>query len=238
MKTEADPLGSACRDYLAGEKNAEIIVESNLVEDDVIPVEYLFRSFNQMPELEKMALTLSTGRILDVGAGAGTHALHLQQSNKQVYANEISAAACEVMRQRDVKNILQQDFYTLPEDIKYDTILMLMNGIGIAQETANLKKFFAKVKALLAPNGCLLVDSSDLRYLFEEDDGSLLINLNEDYYGEIHYRMKYKDIQGNSFKWLFIDDALLKYYAAQNGFMMEKIADGHHYDYLCKLTVK
>ena len=238
MNIETDPMGAACRDYLAGDKKAQIIVLSDVVEDDVLPVEYLFRSFNQMPELEKMALTLSTGKILDVGAGAGTHALHLQQSNKQVYANEISAEACNVMQLRGVKNILQHDFYTQPEEDKYDTILMLMNGMGIAQDTANLKRFFAKIKSLLSPKGCLLVDSSDIKYLFEDEDGSLLINLNGDYYGEISYTMSYKNIQGKPFKWLFIDHELLKYYAEQNGFKMEKVADGHHYDYLSKLTLK
>ena len=123
-----DPLGIASRDFLNGIKNAEIIVESNIAEDDVLPVEYLFRPFVEMPELERKALTLSYGKILDVGAGVGSHALYLQQSGKDVDANEISANACEVMKQRGVKNIIHQDFYTLPEEIKYDTILMMMNG--------------------------------------------------------------------------------------------------------------
>ncbi len=237
MEKYIDIIGAACTDYMAGEKNAQIIVQSNIVEDDVMPVEYLFRSFNQMPDLEKKALTLSSGKILDVGAGAGSHALYLQQSNKEVYANEIGPLACSVMKQRGVKNILKKDFYTLPGDQKYDTILMLMNGIGIAGNTKNLEKFFSKIKDLLAPGGCLLVDSSDIRYLFEDEDGSILINLNDDYYGEIIYRMNYKDTIGKSFKWLFIDDELLKFYAEQNGFAMEKIADGPHYDYLAKLTL-
>ena len=238
MNIENDALGNACRDYLNGNKSAEIIVQSNIVEDDVLPVEYLFRSFNEMPDLEKKALTLSSGKILDVGAGVGSHALYLQQSNKEVFANEISPAACAIMKQRGVKNVIEQNFYDLPENTKYDTIIMLMNGIGIAEETANLQRFFNKVKSLLTPNGCLLVDSSDVRYLFEDDDGSLLINLNDDYYGEISYRMNYKDIKGKSFKWLFIDDELLKFYAEKNGFKMEKVAEGHHYDYLARLSLK
>ncbi len=238
LNIETDPLGAACRDYLNGDKKAEIVVQSNIVEDDVLPVEYLFRSFNEMPDLEKKALTLSKGKILDVGAGAGSHALHLQQTNKEVYTNEISTSACAVMQQRGLKNILDQDFYSLPETEKYDTILMLMNGIGIAQEIGNLEKFFNKIKSLLSPGGCLLVDSSDIRYLFEDDDGSILINLNDDYYGEITYRMNYKNIKGKSFKWLFIDDESLKFHGDKNGFKMEKIADGMHFDYLAKLTLK
>ncbi len=237
MKKYLDPLGAACLDYMLGEKEAQITVHSNIVEDDVLPVEYLFRGFKDMPDLEKKALTISKGRILDVGAGAGSHALYLQQNNKEVYANEISPAACDVMRQRGVKNIMQQDFYQLPDDKKYDTILMLMNGIGIAGDTGNLEHFFTKVKQLLNPGGCLIVDSSDIRYLFEEDDGSLLINLNDDYYGEISYQMEYKDVKGQSFKWLFIDDELLKFYAEQNGLKMEKVAEGMHYDYLAKLSL-
>jgi SAM-dependent methyltransferase len=238
LKITTDPLGAACRDYMAGDTAEDIIVQSNIVEDDILPVEYLFRPFDQMPDLEKKALTLCQGKILDVGAGAGSHALYLQQSNKEVYANEISHLACEVMQQRGVKNIIEDDFFNIPASSKYDTILMLMNGIGVAGDTANLEIFFAKIKTLLNPGGCLLVDSSDVRYLFEEDDGSMLINLNDSYYGEITYRMTYKNIKGKSFKWLFIDDELLKFYAEQNGFKMEKIADGHHYDYLAKLTLK
>ena len=238
MNTELDPLGTACLDFINGNKKAEIIVQSNIVEDDILPVEYLFRSFNKMPELEKKALTLTQGKILDVGAGVGSHALYLQQCNKEVHANEISQLVCDVMNNRGVKKIIKADFYDLPENDKYDTILMLMNGIGIAEETANLERFFNKIKALLKPNGCLLIDSSDIRYLFEDDDGSLLINLNDNYYGEIIYRMSYKNIKGKSFKWLFIDDELLKFYANKNGFNMEKIADGSHYDYLAKLSLK
>ena len=238
MNKYLDPLGAACLDFMLGEKSAQITVQSNIVEDDVLPVEYLFRSFKDMPDLERKALTISRGKILDVGAGAGSHALYLQQSNKEVFANEISPAACDVMRKRGVKNILEQDFYLLPEDNKYDTILMLMNGIGIAGDTNNLEKFFDKVKRLLNPGGSLIVDSSDIRYLFEDDDGSILINLNDDYYGEISYRMIYKDVKGASFKWLFIDDELLNFYAEKSGLKMEKVADGLHYDYLAKLTVK
>lgn len=238
MKIETDPLGTACLDYFNGDKTAQITVQSNIVEDDILPVEYLFRSFNEMPDLEKAALTLSYGKILDVGAGVGSHALHLQQSNKEVFANEISPLACSVMKQRGIKNILAQDFFSIPPNQKFDTILMLMNGIGIVKETENFERFFCHVKSLLTPNGCLLIDSSDIRYLFEDDDGSILINLNDSYYGEITYRMNYKNMKGKSFKWLFIDDQLLRFYAEQNGFKMEKIADGLHYDYLAKLSLK
>lgn len=90
----------------------------------------------------------------------------------------------------------------------------------------------------MAPGGQILVDSSDLRYLFLQDDGSILINLNDKYYGEVEYRMSYKNQKGRRFPWLFIDDQLLEYHANQNGFDFERVAEGDHFDYLARITLK
>lgn len=119
----------------------------------------------------------------------------------------------------------------------FDTILMLMNGSGIIGRLENMPLFFRKMKQLLRPDGCILMDSSDLRYLFEDEDGSFLIDLAGDYYGEIDFRMQYKDIQGDPFDWLYIDFQTLSTYAADNGFKAEMIKEGKHYDYLARLTV-
>ncbi len=114
---------------------------------------------------------------------------------------------------------------------------MLMNGSGIIGRLENMPLFFRKMKQLLRPDGCILMDSSDLRYLFEDEDGSFLIDLAGDYYGEIDFRMQYKDIQGDPFDWLYIDFQTLSAYAADNGFKAEMIKEGKHYDYLARLTV-
>lgn len=231
-----DIIGNACRDYLKKpDKNLSIEVWSNIAETDIIPVHYLFRPFKEMPALEQTALQQCRGKILDIGAGAGSHALWLQEQKLEVTALEISPAACAVMQQRGVKNILQEDFFALTEEDKYDTLLMLMNGIGIVGTTDRLKEFFNVARKLLKPGGQILVDSSDLRYLFLQDDGSILINLNDSYYGEVEYRMSYKGQKGRRFPWLFIDDQLLQYHAEKNGFRFERIAEGEHFDYLARL---
>ncbi|MDN5290453.1 MAG: hypothetical protein PWQ06_692 [Anaerophaga sp.] len=234
--SDIDIIGTACRDYYHHpDDNLKIEVWSNIAETDQIPVNYLFRSFAQMPFLEQTALKHCRGKVLDIGAGAGSHALWLQQQGLEVTALEISAGACDVMQKRGVKNVRQMNFFSLTGETKYDTLLMLMNGIGIVGTTHRLQDFFTLARKLLNPGGRILVDSSDLRYLFLEDDGTILINLNNKYYGEVEYRMSYKGRKGRRFPWLFIDDQLLAYHAEKNGFRFERIVEGNHYDYLAKM---
>ena len=155
-----------------------------------------------MPLLERTALQMATGRILDVGAGSGCHALALQKAGKEVSAIDISPLSVEVMKLQGVKDARQVNLFDEHFADTFDTILMLMNGSGIIGRLENMPVFFRKMKQILRPNGCILMDSSDLRYLFEDEDGSFLIDLAGDYYGEIDFRMQYKDIQGDSFDWL------------------------------------
>jgi hypothetical protein len=115
---------------------------------------------------------------------------------------------------------------------------MAMNGIGIVGRVERLPEFFKRAKQLLNAGGCILLDSSDLRYVFENEDGSLDIDLAAGYYGEVDYAMKYRTVQGDSFDWLYIDFATLQMYANESDFECEKVADGDHYDYLACLRLK
>lgn len=81
------------------------------------------------------------------------------------------------------------------------------------------------------------MDSSDLRYLFEDEDGSFQIDLNGNYYGEVDFRMQYKQVKGNAFDWLYIDFQTLSLYASQYGFKAEMVEEGEHYDYLAAITL-
>lgn len=231
-------MGDACLDYYRRrDEKLQIEITSDIAETDYLPVSYLFRNYDEMPRLEQMALQHCRGRVLDIGAGTGSHALWLMEKQLEVWALEISPGACGVMKKRGVKNVIHHDFFDLPSNQKYDTLLMLMNGIGMAGSIDRLGDFFNMARHLLAPGGQILLDSSDLRYLFLEDDGSILINLNDRYYGEVEYRMSYAGQKGRRFSWLFIDDQLLAHYAQQNGFRFERIAEGDHYDYLARLVL-
>ena len=233
-----DIMGQAGIDFmLSGNNNKCIKVWSDVAETDQLPVRYLFRDFHEMPGLEQKALMLCRGKVLDVGAGMGSHSLYLQNKQMAVHALEMSPLACEVMSRRGVKTVINDDFFRLRHDVKYDTILMMMNGIGLVGKISQLPRFFKQAANLLAPGGQILLDSSDLRYLFLDDDGSLLINLSGRYYGEVIYKMSYEQFEGKRFPWLFIDDELLSHYAALNGFKFEKLADGPHFDFMGRLYV-
>lgn len=239
MKKEKDPMGAAIADYWKNGVAGRLRVFSPDFDEDEIPVSTLFREVDEMPVIEQEALRLADGRILDVGAGAGCHAIALQNMGKDVTAIDISPLSIDVIAERGVRKFLLKDFFELnaEESGKFNTILFLMNGIGIAGSIDTLPKFFEKIKNLLADDGCVLLDSSDIRYVFENEDGSLDINLDDNYYGELEYQMQYKRVKGDPFPWLYIDFATLQGYAEDNGLKAELIVEGEHYDYLAKLTI-
>ena len=130
--------------------------------------------------------------------------------------------------------MLEQDFFTL--DGQFDTILMLMNGIGIVGPLERLPKFFKQIDKILAPGGQVLCDSSDISYVFETEDGIIELPDDMSYYGEHSFQMQYKDTIGEPFDWLYIDADTLKEKAVRNGYAVEVVAEGEHYDYLARIT--
>ena len=185
-----DAYGNALKAYIKGLKKSKIKVECDIAETEYWPVSEFFHSWNDMSLLERTALELCHGKILDIGAGSGCHSLWLQNNGKEVTSIDISEGAIEVMKEQGLKDIRNIDFYkapTIPEmKHNYDTLLLLMNGAGIAGTIANLPRFLLTCKELINDNGCVIMDSSDLIYLFLDEDGSALIDLNASYYGELN----------------------------------------------------
>lgn len=232
MKKNADPMGKAIADYWKNGTAGRLSVFSPMFEEDEIPVKTLFRDEDEMPEIERKALGMARGKTLDVGAGAGCHSLILQKRDIDVTAIDISPLSVETMRARGVKKAFEQDFYA--HDGRYDTILMLMNGIGIVGTLSRMPMFFHHLDKILAPGGQLLCDSSDISYVFENEDG--IIELPDtDYFGEINYQMRYQNIIGEPFSWLYIDAKTLRHVAEKHGYGVEIIAEGKHYDYLARI---
>jgi len=234
-KIQPDLTGKALQDYHSGNTNAKLEVFSDISDPDEIPVSHFFRTWNEMPGIEQRALDLCSGKVLDVGAAAGCHALILQERSMEVHAIDISPGAVKVMNKRGVKNAQQQNFFTL-DNIKFDTILLLMNGIGIGGKLENLDKFFIQIQKLLNRGGQLLLDSSDIIFMFEEEDGSVMLDLNSNYYGEVQYQFGYKNQKSEPFEWLFLDFDLLNDYAQKHGFECEMLMEGPHFDYLARIT--
>ena len=237
LTPENDPMGAAITEFYRTGKASKLRVFSSQFDEDELPVAQLFRTFDEMPLLEQQALNLAKGKILDVGAGSGCHALALQTLQKDVTAIDISPLSVETMQARGVKQAYHINLFDDNFLEKYDTLLFLMNGSGIIGKLENMHHFFSKMKQLLNDGGCIYMDSSDLRYLFEDEDGSFLIDLAGDYYGEVDFQMQYKQIKGDSFDWLYVDFETLSHYANQNGFVAEMVAEGEHYDYLACLRL-
>lgn len=231
-----DILGTALKDYLKGKSKENITVISSIAEDDELPLNYLFRKADELPELEQKALSLCYGKVLDVGAGSGIHSLLLKEKGLAVLSIDISAGAVEVMNERGL-NALHTDFMQLNTQ-RFDTILLLMNGVGIAQKLNQLTAFLNHAASLLNSGGQILLDSSDIKYMFEEEDGSFWLNLNGAYYGEVTYQMKYKNNLSEEFSWLFIAIGQLKEHASKANLNCELVFKDNHYGYLAKLTQK
>ena len=234
MNSKADPMGRAIADYHKDKKASKLRVFSPMFEEDEIPLTTLFRNYKSMPEIERKALDMAKGKVLDVGAGSGCHSLFLQEKGLDVTAIDISPLSVETMKERGVWKVFEQDFFTL--EGQYDTILMLMNGIGIVGTLERLPEFFKQLDKILAPGGQVLCDSSDISYVFETEDGIIELSDDMTYYGELSFQMQYKDTIGEPFPWLYIDADTLRERAARNGYAVEVVAEGEHYDFLARIA--
>ena len=231
-----DILGTALLDYQQGNYSEDIITYSSLDEEDQIPLPYMFRSFKDMPKLEQKALKICQGEILDVGCGAGSHSLYLQNKGLSVTSLDSSPGAIEVSKQRGLKNTINENFLNF-EGKTFDTILILMNGVGLAGTLHGLEKFFEKLKSLLKTDGQILLDSSDIIYMFENDeDGGYWIPEDVNYYGEVSFSMEYKNKKSETFPWLYVDYNTLQRASNYSNLTCELVMEGEHYDYLARLT--
>ena len=232
-----DLMGRAIWDYYYQENSEDLQTETSISELDDLPVSYLFRNYQEMNALEKKALDLSFGKVLDVGSGAGSHSLYLQNERKlEVTALDISPKSIEICKARGVKNAICEDLLQFSEK-DFDTILLLMNGTGIFQSLEHIDQYLQKLKSLVAENGQILIDSTDILYMYDQDeDGGVLVPATG-YYGELDFYLHYKGESELPMKWLYLDFDTLENAAIANGFKIQKIEQLED-SYLAQLTLK
>ena len=228
-----DIFGKALLDFYNGKHTENIITTTNISEDDDMPLEFLFRDYDSMGKLEQKALQLAKGRVLDVGCGAGIHSLYLQNKGFDVKAIDVSKGAVEVAQKLGVKNVALMDI--LDETEKFDTILLMMNGTGIFQELSKTPFYLKHLKSLLNPGGQILADSTDIKYMYEDDDGGYWMDLNANYYGELDYMLSYKGENGTLMTWLYLDFETFSEAAKEADLTCEMVMEGDHYDYLARI---
>lgn len=229
-----DVFGEALKDQFLKPPAETLWVHNSYDEPEEMPVDLYFRNENEMPELELKALELCKGKVLDVGAGVGSHALILQKRGFDVTGMDISASAVTIMQQRGLKQAIEGNIltYKIPAgQKKYDTMLFMMDGIGLTGSIPGLKAFLKQAKSLINKDGQLVFDSSDLSYLYLE------IPFPESgYFGEINFRYEYKSIKGNWFKWIYVDQKTLIEIAKATGWLAEIIFEDDSDQYLARLT--
>ncbi|HCX21053.1 MAG: SAM-dependent methyltransferase [Flammeovirgaceae bacterium] len=227
-----DIHGRAIRDFYQNKPESTLLLHTSYGETEEMPVEVFFREEEDLSVLENLALIECSGRILDIGAGAGAHALMLQARDLEVYALENSPGCVEVMRQSGVTHVIEQDYQQ--HNQTYDTILLLMNGLGIAGRLSNVSNLLKTLSKMLNESGQILVDSSDIGYLYEEDD----LEPDPEYYGNIQYQYEYKGNKGDWFDWVYVDQETLQGEVAKAGLELEILYTDENDQYLARITKK
>lgn len=224
-----DVFGKALLDFNQFGQTDKLWLHNNYGKPEDMPVEVFFRTEEDISDLEALALTLCKGKILDIGAGAGAHSLILQSHNFDVTALEISSLACEVMKKRGLRKVINDDIFTYQE--KFDTLLLLMNGIGLCGDIAGLNQLLGHLNKCLNADSQIILDSSDISYLYQDTKYP-----EEKYYGEISYQYEYQSIKADWFNWLYIDFSLLKEMALRHGLNCELLFEDDMDQYLARLS--
>ena len=230
--SQPDVLGSALMDYYREKTDEPLILHNSYGDPEEMPLEVFFEAEDQLSELDQYALSLCRGSVLDVGAGAGKHSLILQNKRKNVTALDNSPGSIKVMEARGVRQVIEADIYSYERE-SYDTILLLMNGIGLAGNLQRLPILLGKFKALLNPGGQVICDSSDISYLFSPTSDQ-----SGHYYGEISYAFEYQNQRGRWFDWLYADQDTLLRCCHEGGFLTQIVYENEEDEFLVRMIKK
>lgn len=226
-----DVFGNALQDQFNNNTADTLWLHNSYDEPEEMPVDIFFRTEEEMPDIELEAMDMCEGRVLDVGGGAGSHALILQERGFDVVAIDISAAAVGIMGKRGLNQAVEGDIFTYTGE-KFDTLLFLMNGIGLTGTVEGFRNFLGHAKTLLNEDGQLLFDSSDITYLYEDTEMPA-----DKYYGEVSYQYEYKGEKGEWFNWLYIDPRMLKQIARESGWECHLLFDDGQDQYLAEMRL-
>lgn len=224
-----DLHGKAILDYFHGDQSTGLTIHNNYDTPEEMPAEVFFRDELDFTTLEHLALIECKGKVLDLGAGAGAHSLVLQEREFDVTAIENSPGCIEVMQQLGVKNSIHEDFKK--HYGTYDTILILMNGLGLAGTLAQVPDFLSECLRLLAAEGQILIDSSDITYLYQGG-----IKPPSSYSGDVKYQYEYKGQKGDWFDWVYVDIPTLEQITNRLNLELEILLEDENDQYLARIS--
>jgi SAM-dependent methyltransferase len=228
-----DPLGSAMHDFFHKGADYPIQVSINGRRDEDMLPSLFFRKYQTMRGYERLALKLCKGSVLDVGAAAGCHSLVLQRRGLDVTALEKSPLAAEVARLRGVERVICDDVFHV-KGIQFNTILLLMNGLGMGGNEEGTLKLLKHLKKMLAPKGCIYGDSTDILYQTMDVNG--VFGQGHEYHGQVKFDLKYRGVKAEPFPWIYLDPALLAELCDKAGLKCQIIHRDPNFHYLAKIT--
>ncbi|MBT8479844.1 MAG: methyltransferase domain-containing protein [Gemmatimonadetes bacterium] len=233
-----EPHARALLAFAAGQADAQLLVVDDLGDSDVLPAQWFFRGVEAFPALERLALDLCEGRVLDLGAGAGCHSLVLQERGHPVCAVEILPELVDLLRRRGIRDARGGSVFQPPAG-RWDTLLMLMNGWGLPETLAGLERFLGEADRLVTPGGRIIADSTDMRRFaagWRSEAGTRLA-LREDgrYVGEIQFQLEFAGGRGAPFSQLYVDPDTLSAVAERAGWNVEIAARGENGAFLSVL---
>ncbi len=233
------PLGAALLAYHNGRHDGVLGIESDVFDTEDVAVRLYYRpDEDPLPDLDRRALDRCAGKVLDAGAGAGRHALDLQCRGLEVTALDVSADAVRVMQDRGVSDVRQGDIYTSNLG-SYDTILLLMNGIGLAGGPEGLERLFERFHRLLRPGGRIIFDAAGLDAAIRKDEFEELadVAIGRPQFGEVFFRLTFNNLKGEWYPWLFPTTTMVADVARTTGFHCTIIARGARCAFLVELTL-
>ncbi len=229
--------GEAILDYFNGNFQTPLIVVDELGRRKEVPVNLFFREFGEFPEMEKKAVELCSGKVLDIAAAAGRHSLALQQRGLIVCAVDIIPSCVQVMKMRGVHEAYCTDILEF-QGGPFDTLLGVMNGLTIVERLERLPAFLKHIRRLIGPDGQYLVDSADLRCSVDSQMQGLLKTKTDagDYFGELTAHIEYRNKKGTTLRELFVDPETLRDHAFEAGWKCDIVMQQNNGRYLAQLA--
>lgn len=224
-----DIHGQAILDYYKGERTSKLILHTSYGGPEEMPLEVFFREPEDFSDLENEAISTCYGSILDIGAAAGAHALLMQALGMDITAIDNSPGCHTTLTKSGMEKVICGDYRQHFD--KFDTLLLLMNGIGIVGKLVEIPAFLEHCRKVLNPGGQVVFDSSDINYLYDEG-----LSKPNGYYGEISYQYEYKGQKGDWFDWLYVDGQTLSDIVSEHGLKMEILEKDSNDQYLAKIT--
>ncbi len=219
---QKDILGNALLDYLEGNKNAELTLfnhmkfnnDYTITGKERIPVSSFYKEEDDLLEVEKHVLNQCYGKVLDIGAAAGSHSLILMEKGIDIYSLDISPGAVEVMKRRGLKNVHCDDINKF-KSTAFDTLVFFGNNHGLFGSIKKLDEFFLNCK-LLKSNSQILIASPYVKIPINNYDTEYYPQ-----YMEYNMRLEYKGESTKDFKWFMVEPVYLINYFKRHKWTVE-----------------